>query len=70
MNEANDSQTNIQELRRLFVTILVHCQVSSHKQFYLQCKKSLKADIVHKYSNAFKEHNVLYNYINENDTEE
>ena len=70
MNEANDSQTNIQELRRLFITILVHCQVSNHKQFYLQCKKSLKADIVHKYSNAFKEHNILHNYINENDTKE
>lgn len=63
MLEVNDSKTNIQELRRLFDTILVHCQVSNHKQFYLECKTFIKDDIIYKYKKLFMEHNVLKEYF-------
>lgn len=63
MSEENDSNANIQVLRRLFVNILIHCQVRNHKQFYLECKTFMKEDIIYKYKKLFKEDNVLKEYI-------
>ena len=67
MNEANDHQTNIHLLRKLFVTILLHCEVSNHKAFLLHCKDMLTADLVHKYNKNFA-HNVLLKRFIESDT--
>ena len=67
MNEANEHQTNIHLLRKLFVTILLHCEVSNHKAFLLHCKDMLTVDLVHKYKNAFQDNEILNRFI-ESDT--
>ena len=65
MREANDSQTNIHLLRKLFVSILLRCDVSNHKQFYEKCKDILREDYLHKYKMEFKRHPVLKHYISD-----
>ena len=67
MNEANEHQTNIHLLRKLFVTIRLHCEVSNHKAFLLHCKDMLTVDLVHKYKNAFQDNEILNRFI-ESDT--
>ena len=52
-NEANDHQTNIHLLKKLFVTILLNCEVSNHKAFLLHCEDMLIADLIHKYNKSF-----------------
>ena len=63
MNEANDHQTNIHLLRKLFVTILLNCEVSNHKGFLLHCKDMLIANLIHKYKKNFAENAVLRKFI-------
>jgi hypothetical protein len=59
MNEANESETNIHRLRKLFVTILTQCEVSRHKTFYKKCKDLLSADYLHQYKVQFDRHPKL-----------
>ena len=59
MNEANESETNIHRLRKLFVTILTQCEVSRHKTFYKKCKDLLSADYLHQYKIQFDRHPEL-----------
>ena len=70
MREANDSQTNIHLLRKLFVSILLRCEVSNHKLFYEKCKDILRGDYLHKYNKEFKRHPVLKRYISDCKDEE
>lgn len=56
MKEANDSQTNIFRLRKLFVTILRECEVSNHKLFYKASCEMLMADYLHLYKKQFPHH--------------
>ena len=63
MNDANEHQTNIYLLRKLFVTILLHCEVCNHKAFLLHCKDMLTVDLVHEYKNAFQDNNILNRFI-------
>ena len=67
MNEANEHQIKIHLLRKLFVTILLHCEVSNHKAFLLHCIDMLTVDLVHKYKNTFQDNDVLNKFI-ESDT--
>ena len=68
MKEENDSETNIQQLRQLFVTILVHCEVSNHKQFYLECRDFMNDDFVYQYKKAIEKNSGLKSTIDNNDT--
>ena len=70
MKEENDSETNIQQLRQLFVTILVHCEVSNHKQFYLECRDFMNDDFVYQYKKAIEKNIGLKSTIDNNDTTE
>ena len=63
MNEANHHQTNIHLLRKLFATILLHCEVSNHKAFLLHCKDMLIADLIHKYNKSFANNDELRRFI-------
>ena len=63
MNEANHHQTNIHLLRKLFVTILLHCEVSNHKAFLLHCKDMLIADLIYKYNKSFANNDELRRFI-------
>ena len=63
MKEANDSYTSIHMLRKLFVSIILRCEVSNHKLFYKKCKELLDADYSHKYTTEFKEHPLLKHYV-------
>jgi hypothetical protein len=49
MKEANDSYTGIHMLRKLFVSILLKCEISNHKEFYQKYKELLDTDYTHKY---------------------
>ena len=53
MREADEQQTNIYLLRKLFVTIILNCDVGNHKAFLFRCKDMLIADLVHKYKIEF-----------------
>ena len=59
MKEANEHQTNIYLLRKLFVTIILNCDVGNHKAFLFRCKDMLIADFVHKYKNEFPKRSSL-----------
>ena len=59
MMEANDSQTNIHLLRKLFVTILLKCEVNRHRTFYKKCKDFLNTDYMHQYKTQFDRHPLL-----------
>jgi len=61
MKEANDSQTNIHLLRKLFITIILNCEVSKHNEFYENCKIFLDTDYLHRYKTEFKNHPFLSN---------
>ena len=63
MVEANESETNIFRLRRLFVTILLQCEVGNHRAFYEHCKHFLHADFMHKYKGEFEHHPLLKKYV-------
>ena len=56
MKEANESETNIFRLRKLFVTILRECEVSNHKLFYKTNCEMLMADYLHQYKKQFPHH--------------
>jgi hypothetical protein len=66
MKEANDSQTNIHLLRRLFATILLKCEVSNHGALYEECRDMLSADYMHKYKDLFETHPLLAKHDNDN----
>ena len=53
MKEANDTQTNISHLRKLFVTILLYCEVGNPIDFYNSCKSFLSSDYEHMYKQEF-----------------
>ena len=59
MNEADQMETNIYRLRRLFVTILRECHLGDHKSFYDECKEMLSADFRYKYKHEFEDHPLL-----------
>ena len=59
MQEADQTETNIYRLRRLFVTILRECHLGDHKSFYDKCKEMLSADFRYKYKHEFEDHPLL-----------
>ena len=63
MNEANEHEINIYLLRKLFVTIILNCDVGNHKAFLLKCKNMLIADLVYKYKNKFRTHPNLNRFM-------
>ena len=54
MKEAHETQRNIYLLRRLFVTILLNCQVGDPKAFYDTCSTFLYSDYLHRYKQEFE----------------
>eukprot|EP00984_Skeletonema_dohrnii_P018289 scaffold8514_cov74-Skeletonema_dohrnii-CCMP3373.AAC.1 len=63
MNEANDTQTNINLLRRLFVTILLNCQVGDPEAFYEACSSFLCTDYLHQYKEEFVKYPQLKHLV-------
>ena len=59
MKEANDTHTNINSLRKLFVSILVNCEVSDHRALYENFKTDLCSDFTYKYKREFPRHPLL-----------
>merc|ERR1711972_1252754 len=73
MEEANEQQTNIYLLRKLFVTIILNCDVGNHKAFLFRCKDMLIADLLHKYRIEFPKKTSLKKFMQQhevNDNEE
>ena len=63
MKEASETQTNINRLRSLFTTILLHCEVGSPSAFYDSCVSSLCIDRRHKYKEEFVNHPRLKHLV-------
>ena len=59
MKEANDTHTNIHSLRKLFVSILVNCEVSDHRALYDNFQNDLCSDFTFKYKREFPRHPLL-----------
>jgi hypothetical protein len=59
MKEANDRHTNINNLRKLFVSILVNCEVSDHRALYENFQNELCSDFTFKYKQDFPRHPLL-----------
>ena len=59
MKEADETETNIYRLRRLFVTILRECHLGDHAALYDKCKDMLSADYRYKYKHEFETHPLL-----------
>ena len=59
MKEANDTHTNIHSLRKLFVSILVNCEVSDHRALYNNFQNDLCSDLTFKYKQEFPRHPLL-----------
>ncbi|KAL7491042.1 hypothetical protein ACHAWT_000513 [Skeletonema menzelii] len=65
MKEANDTQTNINLLRRLFVTIFLNCQVGDPEAFYQACASFLCSDYMHRYKDEFVKYPQLKHLVDE-----
>jgi hypothetical protein len=59
MKEANDRHTNINNLRKLFVSILLNCEVSDHRALYENFQNELCSDFTFKYRQDFPRHPLL-----------
>ena len=67
MKEADEQETNIYLLRKLFVTIILNCDVGNHKAFLFRCKDMLIADLVHKYKIEFPKKPSLEKFMQQDE---
>ena len=63
MNEANETETNIHRLRKLFVAILTQCEVGDPISFYKECTGYIKHDYEHQYKVFFDRHPHLNHFL-------